>query len=208
MKRAETIAVCFAGGLALAGSLRANEVVLPGNPYAVVVTRNIFGLNPPPVVDPNAVVVEPPVKIIPNGIMTILGQLQVLFKVAAKPGSKDKDANYILTEGQSQDDIEVVKINEKAGSVTFNNHGIVQELPLIVASPTSTPSEPTVGNPAKPVIRPSGGPQGAPAGNNPFINRFGSRERIPGGGEKHVEGGGTGGAALRSIPTRGGTTAQ
>ena len=139
MKRVGTIATCLAAGCLLNSSLRAQDEALPGNPYAVVVVRNIFGLNPPAPVDPNASKpAEPPVKVVPNGIMSIFGQLQVLFKVAAKPGGKD--ATYMLTEGQSPDDIEVIKIDEKAASVTFNNHGVVQELPLVVTPPSSTPA--------------------------------------------------------------------
>ena len=141
MKRVGTLALCLAGGLLWSAGLRADDAALSGNPYGVVVERNIFGLNPPPLVDPNATVVEPPAKIIPNGIMSIFGQLQVLFKVAGKPPAKD--ANYILMEGQSQDEIEVVKIDEKAGIVSFNNHGIPQDLPLVVTAPTATIPPPT-----------------------------------------------------------------
>jgi hypothetical protein len=211
MKRVGTLAACIAGGLVLNTSLHADDAVLPGNPYAVVVARNIFGLNPPPPVDPNAAKApEPPVKVIPNGIMSIFGQLQVLFKVPAKPGGKD--ASYILTEGQSQDEIEVVKINEKAGTVTFNNHGIVQELPLVVTPPSSTPaSTPTSGNPAitAPGMAPGGGP-GRGAGNNPFTSRFGNRGgrngNNPSGGNNSD--GASDGAGLRSVPSRGGTSGQ
>ena len=164
MKLTGKILICLAGGLALNPSLRADDVLLPGNPYAPVVVRNIFGLNPLPPVDPNATPAEPPVKITPNGIMTIFGQLQVLFKVAGKPPGQDA---YILTEGQRQDDIEVTKIDEKTGVVTFNNHGIVQTLPLVPATPSSS---------AAPVASFGNGP--IPAGNsgaNGFINRFGNR---------------------------------
>lgn len=205
MKRAGTIALCLVSGLTLGVSLRAEDAALPGNPYAVVVARNIFGLNPPPVVDPNAVVVEPPVKIIPNGIMSIFGNLQVLFKVAAKPGGKD--ASYILMEGQRQDEIEVTKINEKAGIVTFNNHGIVQELPLVVTAPTPTPSQPTGGRPGMPTIAPgiAPGAVGGNPGNSPFMNRFGNRGGQSGGGN-NATGGGNNGANLRNVPTRGGDT--
>jgi hypothetical protein len=207
MKIFGKLAICLAGSLALSTSLRADDVVLPGNPYAPMVVRNIFGLNPPPLVDPNAPTIEPPVKITPNGIMTIFGQLQVLFKVAAsKPG--DKENSYILTEGQGQDDIEVTKIDEKAGIVTFNNHGIVQALPLVPATPSSTPAPATsfgsaIPNPVTPGI--------APGGNNGFNNRFGNRGgNFPG----RNRGGGNGGdnsndnSNLRSVPTRGDQTSQ
>ena len=73
--------------------------------------------------------------------MSIFGQLQVLFKVAgtAKPGQPAKDEFYILSEGQRQDEIEVIHIDEKASLVTFNNHGTVQEIPLANAPAVSTP---------------------------------------------------------------------
>jgi hypothetical protein len=69
------------------------------------------------------------VKITPNGIMSIMGQAEALYKttVAGKPG----DQSYMLAQGQREDDIEVVKIDEKARSITFNNHGVVQEIPLV-----------------------------------------------------------------------------
>jgi hypothetical protein len=200
-------AICLAGWLALDAALRADDVVLPGNPYAPMVVRNIFGLNPPPLVDPNAPTVEPPVKITPNGIMTIFGQLQVLFKVAAsKPG--DKENSYILTEGQRQDDIEVTKIDENAGVVTFNNHGIVQALPLVPATPSSTPAPtPSFGSTPSPAM---------PGGNNGFNNRFGNRGgNFPGRNRGNNGGDNSGGmnngyngSNLQSVPTRGYQTSQ
>jgi hypothetical protein len=128
MMRVWKIALCLAGGLALNAGLHADNVAFPDNPYAAIVVRNVFGLNPPPPpVDPNAPPPEPEVKITANGIMAIMGQAEALYKttVAGKP-----DQSYMLAEGQREDDIEVVKIDEKARSVTFNNHGVVQEIPL------------------------------------------------------------------------------
>ena len=132
MNRSGKITICLLGGLVLTMGVRADDAVLPGDPYAIVVARNIFGLNPPP-----------PPKITPNGIMTIFGQLQVLFKVAGTPkpgGAPPADEPYILSEGQRQDDIEVVKIDEKNSIVTFNNHGETQTLPLVTTLPSSTPA--------------------------------------------------------------------
>ena len=85
--------------------------------------------------------------------MTIFGNLQALFKVAEKgtPGQPAKDESYVLSEGERQDEIEVVKINQADGTITFNNHGTIQELPLVAASPTS----------------PAGGGPGMGAGINP-----------------------------------------
>ena len=171
MKRLGKIVVCLASGLVLNAGTRANDSVLPNNPYAPIVVRNIFSLNPVPTNDVNATPVEPPPKITPNGIMTIFGHLQVLFKVAgtAKPGQPAKDESYILSEGQRQDEIEVTQIDEKASLVTFNNHGTVQELLLVKANPP-------------PVNTPMAAPGGVVPGQNFPTPRFcpPPPERTPG----------------------------
>jgi hypothetical protein len=142
MKRAGKIAICLAGGLALCAGLRAADPAstgnpAPDNPYASIVIRNIFGLvPPPPPPDPNIQQEASLPKITPTGIMSFFGHSKVLFKVAgaaAKPGQPAKDAFYTLSQGQRQDDIEIIKIDDKNNLVTFNNHGITQELPLVSA---------------------------------------------------------------------------
>jgi len=160
MKRCGKIAICLAGALALNASLRADDVALADNPYATIVARNIFNLNPPPPpVDPNATApVEPAVKITPNGIMSVFGQLQVLFK--ASGGGKPGDQSYILGEGQMDDEIEVVKIDEKNSLVTFKNHGLLQTLPLANVTSIAAPAAPAAGFsplPGFPAVVPGGG---------------------------------------------------
>ena len=142
MKHVGKLAVWLAGALALSPSARCADATTAGGPYATVITRNIFGLNPPAPAGSEAADATPPPKITPNGIMSIFGQLQVLFKVTApaKTGGAAGDQSYIHCEGQRQDDIEVIKIDEKAGVVTFDNHGETQELPLVATAPSSTPS--------------------------------------------------------------------
>jgi hypothetical protein len=168
MKRLGKIAVCLASGLVLNASAHADGVVLPNNPYAPAVVRNVFGLNPPQPVDLNAPQADPPPKITLNGIMSIFGHLQALFKVAvpAKPGQTAKDESYILSEGQRQDEIEVIKIDEKNSLVTFNNHGTVQEMALAKANAPVVNAAP-------------GGPAIQGAGDNSGRGRLGGR---PGGG--------------------------
>jgi hypothetical protein len=148
MKRAGTFLLCLAGGLALAAATRADDLASADNPYATVVSRNIFGLLPPPTNPPEQKPPDPPVKITANGIMSIFGEWQVLFKTSVnKPGQPPKDQSYMLSEGQQEDDIEVVKIDHKASIVTFNNHGIVQELPLANAPTGGGPGGSSPGNP-------------------------------------------------------------
>jgi hypothetical protein len=103
-------------------------------PYATIVARNVFGLLPipPPDTNPPAPPVDPPPKITLNGIMTIFGRVQALYKVAnkPKPGQPAKEDSYVLGEGERQDDIEVTKIDLPDRKVTFNNHGTLQDIDL------------------------------------------------------------------------------
>ena len=139
MKRVGKIAIWLASGLVLCASARADNVASADNPYTPIVTRNIFGLKPVSVDD------TPPAdlpKITLNGIMSTLGKVQVLFKVAGgSPGQAAKDHFYILSEGQRQDEVEVMHINTQTSLVTFNNHGTVQDIPLANA-PTGNTSAP------------------------------------------------------------------
>jgi len=191
MKHVGNIVVCFVCELALNAGLRAATAVPPSNPYVPIVVRNVFGLNPPQPVD-TSLDTEPPPKITPNGIMTIFGSRQVLFKVSipAKPGRLAREDSYILGESQRQDDITVTRIDEKSGMVTFNNHGTVQEIPLTVAPAITTPMPASVAANSSPAM-PNGynnaggfGPFGRNRGNN-----FNSN-------------GADNGSNLRSMPTR------
>ena len=165
----------------LNAGLRAGDAVSSGDPYASIAARNVFNINPPPPPGSIPEPVETP-KITPNGITSTLGHLQALFKVTtlAKPNVPAKELTYILSEGQEQDDIAVIKIDEKAGVVTFNNHGVLQELPLVVANASG--NGPTPGRPGPPPTLPGmpptmPGPRFAPggdAGGGGFIH-FGQR---------------------------------
>ena len=123
----------FAFGLLIHAGLPADGAAISDNPYSAIVARNIFGLESVPTntaaeVPPD----NPPPKITPNGLMSLFGQSQVLFKVAAPAGAGQPpgDESYVMSVGDRKDDIEVVRIDEKAGIITFNNHGSIQELPL------------------------------------------------------------------------------
>jgi hypothetical protein len=138
-------------------------------PYATIVERNVFGLVPIPTtapVDPNPA--PPPPKITPNGIMTVFGKLQVLFKVAepAKGTTPAKDESYVMSEGDRENDIEVQKIDEAKAVITFDNHGVIQQLPLVASTAASggPPPGPATTSFAPPGMSPgafSGGPMGA-----------------------------------------------
>jgi hypothetical protein len=147
----------------------AQDFAASDKPYASIVSRNMFGLLPiPPAVPANAEPPkDPPPKITPNGIMTIFGKVQALFKVTVKgqAGQPPKDESYVLSEGERQDDIEVVKINQDDGIITFDNHGEIQPLPLVAASNSTAPAA-APGGP--PLPRGAGFNPGRPPGQVPF----------------------------------------
>src|SRR5271170_7829258 len=107
------------------------------NPYASIAARNVFNLVPIPT-NPPAETKEPdpPAKITPDGIMDLFGTPQVLFKVATppKPGQPPADKSYVMSEGDREDGIAVIKIDQIARVITFDNNGIEQRLPLVAAA--------------------------------------------------------------------------
>jgi hypothetical protein len=158
---------CILGGLAVvvwlcSQPLRA-AVATADNPYMPIVDRNVFGLVPipPPAAAVDPATLNPPPKITPNGIMTLFGKLQVLFKVAgvAKPGQPPKDESYVMCEGDRQDDIEVQRIDQASATITFNNHGVIEELPLVASTGgTTAPAAPAGGAiPPPPMPTPGNG---------------------------------------------------
>jgi hypothetical protein len=178
------VTVAWLGGQPLRADAPAADTAAD-NPYHPIVQRNVFGLVPIPVHNPaDDVPVNPPPKITPNGIMTLFGKLQVLFKVAvpARAGQPAKDESYTLGEGERQDDIEVQKIDEASATITFDNHGIIQQLPLVAstAAPGGGPGPGGPGMvppPGMPGMAPAVGGSQAPMG---FGGRFGRNRNNPG----------------------------
>jgi len=125
--------------------------------YQNIPERNLFGLKPPP---PTAAVDKPPPqvpKIILTGITTILGNKRALMKTQpapAKPGEQAKENSFILTEGQREGDIEVLQIDENAGSVKVNNSGTEMTLTFEKdgAKLPVTPPPPPAAAPGMPVV--------------------------------------------------------
>jgi hypothetical protein len=165
-------------GRAPANAMQPNNNTDASNPYNSIAARNVFGLNPipppAPPQDPNAI---PPPKITLTGITTIFGPAEALYKVAAyaKNGKQVPEQSYILTEGESQDDIEVTMIDTQKDIVTFNNHDQTQVIPL--ANGMATGGGSGGGEPSRPAgfARRFGGGFQAQAGggyNNPNGNNY------------------------------------
>jgi hypothetical protein len=120
--------------MAWSAAVLADNATPLNNPYSPIVTRNIFVLNP--AVLPTASAAAEPLPVItPNGIISIFGNVQVLFKVTDQPASQSvREKAYIFNEGQCADAITVIKIDEKNAVITFDNHGIIQKVPLAIGT--------------------------------------------------------------------------
>ncbi len=150
---------CMMGGLAVCTAASGVTSDAPANPYQSIIDRNVFSLKPPPPPpDPSETAKPTALKITLTGITTILGNKRVLMKTAAPPGKPGEppktEQSYILTEGQREGDIEVIEIDDKAGSVKVNNAGTIQTLTFEKdgAKLPSTPTPAAPGVPGAPVI--------------------------------------------------------
>jgi hypothetical protein len=135
MKHGGTMLVWLAGSLALGTAATTSPADAPQNPYQAVVERNVFGLKPPPP-PPDPEANKPPLpKITLTGIITVGGTKRALMKTPppvgapAKPGEPPKtEQSYILSVDEREGDLQVLEIDEKAGSVKVNYGGNVTEL--------------------------------------------------------------------------------
>lgn len=118
-----------------------------GNPYAVIVERNVFRLNPiPPPPEPVKAKPDlPKVKI--TGFINLGGRDKVLF-VAEPKDKKDGPLYYTLAEGERSGDgkLELVKIHPGQDAVDIINDGTPATLTtkddtLAPASAPTTPGE-------------------------------------------------------------------
>ena len=100
--------------------------------YQTIPTKNVFKLkDPPPLTAPVKAAENPTVpKIFLNGITTIFGRKLALMKLmlpTKSPGDTG-ERSLMLHEGERENDVEVLQINEKNGSVRVNNFGTVLTL--------------------------------------------------------------------------------
>jgi hypothetical protein len=92
--------------------------------YQQIPARNLFGLREPPQIQPEVVKPQVP-RILLSGITT-MGSKLAFLKVQAppRPGEQQQpDQSLMLTEGQREGGIEILEINEKAGTIRVNNFG-------------------------------------------------------------------------------------
>lgn len=134
MKPLASSGLCLLCGVAWSTSVLAAMTDGRANPYATIPTANVFRLKPlSPTNEPSDPQPSPPPPVITlQGITTLPCGSQVLFKVTlpAKPPEPAKVVALVLSEGEREGEIEVLRVNALAGTVTFRNHGIEQVLSL------------------------------------------------------------------------------
>jgi hypothetical protein len=163
MKGKPNLAALALGVLIFAGAARASGAEpaarsasgpeAEANPYRVIFQRSVFGLVSPPLAAEISATDSPP-DIVLNGIMVVFDRKYALFKLPAEKGK-----SYLLGEGQSDGQIKLLAVDDRAGVIKIDNHGIVQTIAL--AKPPAPSSAPVV-------AAPSAGPMAA-AENNPQL---------------------------------------
>jgi hypothetical protein len=177
-------AVCV---LALGALFPATAADTAENPYETIALRNAFALKPPPLPPPPVDPVEKERgKITLMGIDSLFGYPEVLLKVslAPNPPQPAREQHLILKEGQRDQNIEVLTINEQAGTVRLLNHGEEETLDI-----------------TKDGVKPPAG--GAPAGRVgvAFVPTLPARAGvpIPAGQPPQVGGNGSGASSVAAI---------
>src|SRR5262245_9570604 len=183
MRRSLTTLVGSLVALCVCTSLTAVVPDSVANHYEGIPGRNAFGLKPPPKPEANT---PPPqiAKIVLTGITTILGNKRALMKVhpvGAKPSDQAKENSLILTEGQREGDIEVIEINEDAGSVKVNNAGTIMTLTFEKdgAKLPATPAPPVAASGLPPVPGGIPMPQANPGNLNPAMTNAAGIRPLP-----------------------------
>jgi len=159
MKHGRTTVVCV-----LSGTLLAPAAFAASNPqsnnYDRIAASNPFRLKPipppPPVIPPVVEVQkEPASKLILQGITDILGVKMALLEVQPAPPNNTKISHLTLSEGERSGDIEIVSIDEVAGTVRVKNQGRPDTLDFSVATKTVAASMPAAVIPgARPGVTP------------------------------------------------------
>jgi len=113
------------------------------SPYGVIEGKNVFRLRSP-IPETKTRQETPRAKIILEGWATILGRRQVLVRMVfpANPSEPAREISLILDEGEAAGEVEVLGIDERAGTVKVRNRGAEQRLSLRTDTVKSIPGSP------------------------------------------------------------------
>ncbi len=131
--------ISLLGALLASGSAQAMSAEAASHPYQTIPKRNAFALKPPAPPETNL----PPVllpRITLVGLIITLGDKRALLNVQfpAKPSEPASEQSFLLSVGQRNGPIELLEIDENAGSVRLINSGT----PVVVAFDRSSPANP------------------------------------------------------------------
>ncbi len=122
-------------GLAGSFSLHADDFVATTNRPAITVPPALATNHPAAIASSRT---DLPT-ITPNGLMTLFGKKQALFKVTSADAAS-AETSYCLSEGEGREGVRVVAIDPETDSVTFDNHGVVQKISLKPAASSIAPA--------------------------------------------------------------------
>jgi hypothetical protein len=153
MTQGQKATVCLVvAALGVSTTVGANTADPGSNPYQSIVGKNVFRLKPPPPPPSEEPVKVPTPKITLTGITTF-GKKRAMVKTPpppAKPGEQPKGEQFfMLAEGERDGDMEMVAIDEVAGSVKVKYAGTEVALNFVDngAKPTNVPAMPVPGQP-------------------------------------------------------------
>ncbi len=166
------------------------------NPYAIIIDRNVFRLNPPP--PPPSSADKKPVdlpKVYLNGIIKIGDDVRVLFSIPPKD-AKGQTSYFKLAPGERDDVLELVKIHPDQQEVDVLVSGTAMTLSMLSNSLASAGGKAAGGATAPgPAAVLHGGPPApaaaaTPGGSSAIITGGGGRNSSPYGGVTVAGGGG------------------
>jgi hypothetical protein len=141
----------------------------PANHYQKIPERNVFGLKEIAIVQQTNA--EPPPAALPKifltGITTLGGYKRALLSVQfpAKPGQPPREEYLTLSEGQRDDNIEALSVDENAKEVRVNNSGTVMSLDFdkngvktTANNTAAAPNQPGAVTPGAPNLTPAANP--------------------------------------------------
>ncbi len=184
----------------LTGVVQAAVPEIKDQPYKVILTRNAFGLKPPPpeVVAPK-IEEGPPPNIKLTGIIAITSPKKAMFMV--QPVGKTAASYLTINEGQEDEGLKVLEIDETLGSVKIAMNGATSTLDFekngIKNSTAPAPPPNPNGVQIVPGLpQPGVGPQGT-GGNAPGLPVFSRPASPPTPGQPSAPAN-----PLQTIPTR------
>ena len=182
-------------------------------PYAVIVTRNAFGLNPaPPPPAPPAALADLP-EVFFSGTVGHQSKMKAMFALKTKDAKKQETTSYLsLAEGEKSGQVEVVRIAPSGDEVEIINSGtrVVMNMKdngfekKSPAAPAATPLPGVRQLPGSSGAQLPGGPAQAAAAATPYdgVINVGRRAGSPPSGSSiNVQGPGssTGGGAINPV---------